>query len=103
MTFSEYAGDLSPFISFGKSEHEYFTEIIGNFIKDAAIDSCKALKRKPDTKYRYIKGDRTIQPKDAQYIYNHRDYEKYRSLIEARMDKTESFTVLLLGLKARDS
>ena len=64
MTFSEYVSDLSPFISFGKSEHEYFTELVGNFVQDAAMDSCKLLKRKPDTKYRYIKGNRTIQQKD---------------------------------------
>lgn len=55
MTFSEYALGLSPFISYGKSEHDYFTELIGNFIKDAAMDSCQILKRKDDTKYRYIK------------------------------------------------
>ena len=34
MMFFEYASDLSPFISFGKSEHEYFTELVGNFVKD---------------------------------------------------------------------
>lgn len=62
MTFSEYALGLSPFISFGKAEHDYFTELVGNFIKDAAMDSCQILKRQPDTKYRYIKGDRPIQP-----------------------------------------
>lgn len=49
MTFSEYALGLSPFISFGKAEHDYFTELVGNFIKDAAMDSCQILKRQPDT------------------------------------------------------
>lgn len=63
MTFSEYASDLSPFISFGKSEHEYFTELVGNFIQDAAMDSCKLLKRKPDTKYRYINGTVILERK----------------------------------------
>ncbi len=91
MTFSEYASDLSPFISFGKSEHEYFTELVGNFIKDAAMDSCKLLKRKPDTKYRYIKGDRTIQPKDAQYLYDHRDKIKFSNWIWERMDESDSY------------
>lgn len=91
MTFSEYASDLSPFISFGKSEHEYFTELVGNFIHDASMDSCKLLKRKPDTKYRYIKGDRTIQPKDAQYLYDHRDKSKFSNWIWERMDESDSY------------
>lgn len=91
MTFSEYASDLSPFISFGKSEHEYFTELVGNFIQDAAMDSCKLLKRKPDTKYRYIKGDRTIQPRDAQYLYDHRNKNKFSDWIWVRMDESESY------------
>lgn len=51
MTFSEFASDLSAYISFGKSERDYFTELVGNFIQDAAMDSCKLLKRKPDTMY----------------------------------------------------
>ena len=69
MDFSEYAQGISPFCSFGKSEQDFFTELIGNFIKDAAMDSCKILKRKPDTKYRYVKGTRTIQPKDARNTF----------------------------------
>ena len=68
MTFSEYALGLSPFISYGKSEQDYFTELVGNFIEDAAMDSCQILKRQPDTKYRYIRGNRPIQPKHAQYL-----------------------------------
>lgn len=91
MTFSEYASGLSPFISFGKSEHDYFTELVGNFVQDAAMDSCKLLKRKPDTKYRYIKGDRTIQPKDAQYLYDHRDKSKFSNWIWERMDESDSY------------
>lgn len=91
MTFSEYALGLSPFVSFGKSEHEYFTELIGNFVKDAAMDSCKVLKNKPDTKYRYITGKRPIQPKDAQYLYDHRDFDKFSAWILERIDESESF------------
>lgn len=98
MTFSEYASDLSPFISFGKSEHDYFTELVGNFIQDAAMDSCKLLKRKPDTKYRYIKGDRTIQPKDAQYIYDHRDKSKFSNWIWERMGESDSYDNVVVWL-----
>lgn len=91
MTFSEYALGLSPFISFGKSEHEYFTELVGNFVKDAAMDACKLLKRQSDTKYRYIKGTRTIQPKDAQYLYDYRDKDKFSTWIWDRMDDADSY------------
>lgn len=91
MTFSEYALGLSPYISYGRSEADYFTELVGNFINDAAMDSCKLLKRVPDTKYRYIKGARLIQPKDAQYLYDHKDIKKFSSWIEERMDDTDSY------------
>lgn len=100
MTFFEYASGLSPFISFGKSEHEYFTELVGNFVQDAAMDSCKLLKRKPDTKYRYIKGDRTIQPKDAQYLYDHRDKDKFSTWIWDRMDESDSYDNVVAWLDA---
>ena len=91
MTFSEYAKGLSAYISYGKSEYDYFTELIGNFIQDAAMDACKLLKRQNDTKYRYIKGIRLIQVKDAQYLYDHRDKEKFSHWIWERMDDTSSY------------
>lgn len=102
MTFSEYALGLSPFISFGKSEHEYFTELVGNFVKDAAMDSCKLLKRKPDTMYRYIKGERTFQPKDAQYLYDHRDKDKSSDWIWERMDDSDSYDNVVAWLDAHN-
>lgn len=102
MTFSEFASDLSAYISFGKSEHDYFTELVGNFIQDAAMDSCKLLKRKPDTKYRYIKGDRTFQPKDAQYLYDHRDKDKFSDWIWERMDDSDSYDNVVAWLDARN-
>lgn len=98
MDFSEFAQGISPFCSFGKNEQDFFTELIGNFIKDAAMDSCKILKRKPDTKYRYIKGTRIIQPTDAQYIYDHRDTEKFVSWIWERMDDSDSYDNVLKWL-----
>ena len=91
MTFSEYATGLSAYISYGKSEYDYFTELIGNFIQDAAMDACKLLKRQNDTKYRYIKGIRLIQVKDAQYLYDHRNKEKFSHWIWERMDDTSSY------------
>ncbi len=102
MLFYEYATGLSPFISFGKSEHEYFVELIGNFIKDAVMDSCKLLKYRPDTKYRYIRGDRTIQPKDAQFLYDHRDRDKFIKWIWERMDESDSYDNVVTWLTDRE-
>ena len=91
MNFSEYATGLAPFLSFGKSEYDFFTELIGNFIKDAAMDACKILKRKDDTKYRYVRGDRLIKSNDAQYLYNHRDIDKFTQWLGDRMEDSDSF------------
>ncbi len=91
MTFSEYAQGLSPFCSRGASEYEYFTELVENFIEDAAMDACKILSKKDDTKYRYIIGSRQIQPKDAQYLYNHRDLSKFSEWIWNTMDYSDSY------------
>ena len=102
MTFSEFALELSAYISFGKSERDYFTELVGNFIQDAAMDSCKLLKRKPDTMYRYIKGDRTFQPKDAQYLYDHRDKDKFSDWIWERMDDSDSYDNVVAWLDAHN-
>lgn len=102
MTFSEFASDLSAYISFGKSECDYFTELVGNFIQDAAMDSCKLLNRKPDTMYRYIKGDRTFSSKDAQYLYDHRDVNKFSKWILDRMDDSESYDNVMAWLKAHN-
>lgn len=91
MKFSDYSQGLSPFCSAGASEPIYFTELVGNFIKDAAMDACKILKRKEDTRYRYIKGTRGIQSKDAQYIYDHRDIDKFSAWLNERMDASDSY------------
>lgn len=98
MTFSEYALGLSPYISYGNSEHDYFTELVGNFIQDAAMDSCKLLKRKADTKYRYINGQRLFRPKDAQYLYDYRDKSKFSDWIYERMDESDSYDHVVLWL-----
>ncbi len=90
MTFSEYASGLFPYISYGKKEGDFFTGLIGNFLQDAVIDSCEILKRKYDTRYRYVKGS-PIKTKDAQFIYDHRDIKKFSSWIEGRMGETDSY------------
>ncbi|MDD3307313.1 MAG: hypothetical protein PHO29_09505 [Acetobacterium sp.] len=91
MKFSDYAQGLSPFCSGGMIEASYFTQLIGNLIQDSAMDACKILQRKEDTRYRYIKGVRLIQPKDAQYIYDHRDTDKFSSWLDDQMDNSDSF------------
>lgn len=91
MKFSEYALGLMPFCSAGKNEPDFFTELIGNFIQDAAMDACKILKRKADTRYRYIKGSRNIQPRDAHYLYDHRDINKFTQWVDEQMDYSDSY------------
>lgn len=91
MKFSEYALGLMPFCSAGKNEPDFFTELVGNFIQDAAMDACKLLKRQADTRYRYIKGSRNIQPRDAQYLYDHRDINKFTQWIDEQMDYSDSY------------
>ena len=72
MTFSKFALGLFPYISFGKKKGSYFTELIGNFVQDAVIDSCSILKNKEDTKGQYVNGS-PIKVSDAQFIYEHCD------------------------------
>ncbi len=98
LEFKDYAKGLSPFISYGKTEADFFVAIIGNFIKDAAIDSCKLLQYKPDTQYRYMIGN-PIQKKDAQYLYDHRDIKKYSDWLFERMDESESYDNVISWLK----
>ena len=91
MLFSEYAQALSPYISCGVSTDYYFIELIGNFIKDTAMDSCEILKYPPDTKYRYIKGSRIIPSEKALFLYQHRDMEKFKLWLEKKIEDSESY------------
>lgn len=89
MEFKDYANGLLPYISYGKTDADFFVAIIGNFIEDAAMDSCKLLQYKPDTQYRYMTG-KPIQKKDAQYVYKHRDSNKYVQWIYDCIDDSDS-------------
>lgn len=89
LNFIEYAKGLKPYISYGKTEADFFVAIIGNFIEDAAMDSCKLLNYKPDTQYRYMTS-RSIKMVDAQYVYDHRDPNKYTQWILDRMYDSDS-------------
>lgn len=100
MIFSEYANGLYPYCSSGVGKDSYFTELIGNFIQDAAMDACPLLQNKSDTKYRYIKGTRNIQPKDAQYLYDHRDLTKFSNWISEQMENSDSYDAVTEWLKA---
>lgn len=91
MIFSEYALGLLPYISGKSSKGEYLTELIGNFIQDGAMDECPILQAKADTKCRYINGTRRISPQNAQYLYNHRDIDKFTQWLGDRMDDSDSF------------
>ena len=91
MIFSEYALGLLPYISGKSSKGEYLTELIGNFIQDGAMDACPILQAKADTKCRYINGTRRISPQNAQYLYTHRDIDKFTQWLGDRMDDSDSF------------
>lgn len=91
MKFSDYAQGFYPYCSNGMREPAFFTGLIGNFIQDATMDACKILQRKEDTRYRYIKGTRNIQIKDAKYIYHHRDMDKFSDWIDDRMGESDSY------------
>lgn len=91
MIFSEYALGLLPYISGESSKGEYLTELIGNFIQDGAMDACPILQVKADTKCRYINGTRRISPQNAQYLYKHRDIDKFTGWLGDRMDDSDSF------------
>lgn len=101
MNFSEYAQGLYPYCSAGTDEASYFIELIGNLIQDAAMDACQILKRRPDTRYRYIKGSRKIQSKDAKYIYDHRDLNKFSAWISSRMDESDSYDAVTAWLTSK--
>jgi len=90
MNFENYAKGLQPYISQGKTDADFFVAIIGNFIKDATIDSCKLLDYKPDTQYRYINGS-PIKKSGAQYVYDNRDINKYSKWISEAMDYSASY------------
>lgn len=91
MKFHEYAQGLYPYISGGTAESVYITDLVGNFIQDAAMDACAILTRKEDTRYRYFKGARGLSPKQVQYLYDHRDMDKFSDWVEERMDESDSF------------
>ena len=38
MEFTDYAKGIAPFIPYGKTDADLFVSIVGNFIKDAAMD-----------------------------------------------------------------
>lgn len=90
MEFKDYVNGLKPYISNGKSDSDFFVEIIGNFIDDAVMDSCQLLEFKPDTQYRYMKGN-PMQKKHVQYVYNHRNPIKYVQWISERIEDSDSY------------
>ena len=91
MKFSEFTSGLLPFCIRQMKKEQYFNEIIGNFIQDAAMDSCPILHKKADTKYRFLRGTRKIQPADAKYLYANRDKEKFSHWIADRTEECDSY------------
>ena len=102
MTFSEYASGLYPFLSYGKNEAEYFVELIGHFLKDAALEACIPLSRDPGTQTRYVtgSGDRPLPGKYAKYIYENRDLGKYEEWLDEKMDESDSYDAVCEWLRS---
>ncbi|MEE1597345.1 hypothetical protein VOI45_00850 [Acidaminococcus fermentans] len=101
MNFSDFAKGLFPFCSGRLKKEQYFNELIGNFIKDSAMDSCQILGRKPDTKYRYLRGSRIISHKEAKYIYDYRDKKKFSKWIANQTEEFNSYDGLVDWLKSK--
>ncbi|MBP3783491.1 MAG: hypothetical protein J6I68_09610 [Butyrivibrio sp.] len=100
MTFSEYALGLYPFLSNGIDEAEYFTQMIGNFVKNGAIEACAPLNLKPDTQYRFVKGSRNLLTKYAKYIYSNRDIDKFENWLDQVIFENDSIDTVCEWLTA---
>ena len=101
MTLSEYALGLQPFFSYLKTDAEYFVALIGNFLKDGAMDGCPLLTVKKDTRYRFLIGSHPIPRKSAKYTYEHRDHDKYVAWVNERLEETDSYSDVEEWLKSK--
>ena len=99
MKFSDFTSGLLPFCIGRMKKEQYFNELIGNFIKDVAMDSCPLLHKKYDTKYRILRGTRKIQPEDAKYLYTNRDKKKFSHWIANRTEECDSYEGIVQWLK----
>ena len=99
MNFKDYTDGLLPYISYGKNAADFFVAIIGNFIEDEVMESCKLLNYKKDTQYRYMTGS-PMRKKDVQYVYDHRDSSKYTQWISNQIDASDSHQRVCDWLKA---
>ena len=101
MEFKDYVDGLFPYLSNGDSRANFFVAMIGNFIKDSALDSCKLLNVKPDTQYRYTTGN-PISKSNAQFLINKKAEEKYSSWISDRMEESDSYEDVQDWLKSNN-
>lgn len=93
MDFSFFAKGLFPFCSIGTENRiQYFNELIGNFIKDGAIDNCPLLKVGDSLKQKIYNGKRPISRKNAQYLLNNIDKEKFSKWIGTQTEAANSWT-----------
>ena len=98
LEFTEFAKGIEPFIPPQKTDADLFAAIIGNFLKDSAIDSCKLLAHKADTQYRYVNG-KPIPKKEATYLYQNKNPEKFSKWIADSMDEADSYEDMQSWLK----
>lgn len=93
MTFSEYYNGLYPYLSGGKKKYDFFDEMIGYFINEAAHNSCQLLNCPKDTKGRYIQKQnaRKIDPEYARYAYSEHNHDRYDTWLQEKMNAEDSF------------
>ena len=103
MTFSEYYNGLYPYLSGGKKRLDFFDEMIGHFVKEAAHNSCRLLNCPKDTKGRYIqkKNARKIDPDYARYAYSQYN-DGYNDWLQEKMNDEDSFSDVEGWLTAND-
>ena len=93
VNFSSFAKGLFPFCSSGTDNSiQYFNELIGNFIKDGAIDNCPLLKLSNSMKQKIYNGERSISHKNALYLLNNIDKKKFIVWIGKQTDSANSWT-----------
>lgn len=99
MDLKEFADGLRPYISEGKSDAEYVSEIFSNFLADSALTGTNFFDLKPKTLAKFLQ-DRPLSKKHAQYFYDHRDLDKFGDWIQKQVDASESFSNVEAWLKA---
>lgn len=102
MDLKEFADGLRPYISEGKSDADYISEIFSNFLDNAALNGCSFFQLQPKTLAKYLQ-DRPLPKKHAQFFYEHRDLNKFDNWVENQINGSDSFSNVTDWLKEKGS